>query len=786
MTIELFCGKLRGRSWTCAGESMHWMSRFAMWVFVGALGAAPALSQSLLGTFTAAGEQSGVPIALNVSVSGGRISGVMGTGQPGANPPVVAAASMVTQVQGTATGGEWVVRAGMFTMTGNFNGTTYSGSYAVGSQSGVFSLSTGAAATNAARGAAPPANGVVSWLAAPQGAAAAPVAAPAAAAKPVAAAAAPRAANPVGGAAPPPAIAANGVVGWLAAPPQAQPPPPVVVPWLAATNGPAQGVTPNGAGQQAAVPPVPAPVPKWNPPLPVPPPVPVPPVPPVGGMTCPTSGTAQTYRGIVYAGGSREAVTFNLVFGGGAVSGTMGLAQDGTIAAAPNRVTGTLNGQHCRLTPGGLDQGAVFDGTCDGRTFNGTKSQQGTNYAFTTSLVAGGANAVTTQCGGTVVPPVPVPPAPPVKPMCTAAGTGPQMYQGTFYADSVESIFFNLTFQGASISGSTGSTDPGTPFLNVYPLTGTRAGQSCSVTTRGGAVFQGTCDGQNFNGTTKTTDGVMRFVTSCGGAFPPAPKPVPTPAPVTCSAAQLYQGAVHLPSGQQERLAMNMTFAGGNITGLMGKGPAGPLPVPVDPLTGTMTGQHCTVTLGGANAGSVLDGSCDGKTFAGTYASNGVNMEFAVKNLTPVPAGCAGPTPPGPVPVPPPGPGPVPGPVPPPTPFPTPTPPVIRYCGTFTNTTVPFSGAFQIVLVTPNTFQGGTLLIGQPLTPTVGADFGGGGMSGDWASCSGVSDEGFRFLPGAVCSATTISGHYSIPVGPGQVQDGYFSSTATTAGSCPQ
>jgi hypothetical protein len=33
-----------------------------------------------------------------------------------------------------------------------------------------------------------------------------------------------------------------------------------------------------------------------------------------------------------------------------------------------------------------------------------------------------------------------------------------QQYQGTFYADSVESIFFNLTFNGGEIAGTTGIT----------------------------------------------------------------------------------------------------------------------------------------------------------------------------------------------------------------------------------------------------------------------------------------------------------------------------------------
>ncbi len=805
MTLEVRCEKLLCRS------------LLGMFLLV-----SPMMAQNYLGssTYLNPGPAATTQLVMNLTISGTSITGAIGIGT----------VTATISVSGTRNGQSCTVgAAGGLTYSGTCTATSFAGTYRVGAQSGTFSVTangTGAtawaapaAATAAVPAAAAPAavatpehaaanavaagapapanNGVVSWLAAPPGTAPAPLAAPA----PVAAhppvvvrtvgptpMVAPITAPPAtpGPAPAPPAIAANGVVGWLAAPPQATPPPPVEIPWLAATPGPAQGATPLGTGKQTAVPPVPAPAPKWNPPLPPTPPVPGP-VPPVGGMTCPASGTAQIYRGTIFAAGAREAVTFNVVFQGGAASGTMGIAQDGTIAATPNQVTGTLNGQHCRLTPGGLDQGAVFEGTCDGRTFSGTESIQGTSSSFTTSLVAGGANAVTTQCGGTVVPPPPVPPVPPIGvTTCPTGQKETQLYKGTLSDGSLGQIAFNLTVQGGAITGALGIGAANVALYINSSVTGTVNGQHCTLTAQGGEVFDGTCTGATFNGIDHSASGPTPFTTSlqstvCSTGVQPAPTPVPVPAPVTCSATQLYQGAVYLPSGQQERLAMNMTFAGGNITGLMGKGPAGPLPVPVDPLTGTMTGQHCTVTLGGANAGSVLDGSCDGHVFAGTYVSNGVTMEFTVGTQPPVPAGCFALAAPGPVPVP----TPVPGPVPAPTPFPKPTPPVIRYCGTFTNTSVPFTGAFQMVLVTPNSFQGSTLLIGQPLTPTVGADFGGGGMTGDWASCSGVSDAGFRFLPGATCTATTMSGHYSIPVGDG-FQDGTFSSTATTADACPQ
>ena len=145
MTTQMLFEKLTPRHNISAGERRQRMLRhLTAMALAGVLFSGSAWAQSLYGTFTASGQSSGVPIALNLSVNGGQISGVMGTSQPGANPPVVNPASMVTRVQGTARGTQWVVQAGSFTMTGVFNGTTFSGSYRVGSQGGVFSLSTSA------------------------------------------------------------------------------------------------------------------------------------------------------------------------------------------------------------------------------------------------------------------------------------------------------------------------------------------------------------------------------------------------------------------------------------------------------------------------------------------------------------------------------------------------------------------------------------------------------------------------------------------------------------------
>lgn len=661
--------------------------------------ALPLAAQNYQGnsTYLSPGPASTSALVMNLTINGSAITGAIGVGSTVATIPV----------SGMRNGSNCTVGvAGGITYTGNCTATSFSGTYRVGAQSGTFSVAgngagwmaaavpasapvvaaTAVAPAARAAVAAPTAaaqanNGVVSWLAAPPGAApavAAPVPTRAAPLPIVATPAlivAPRVA-PAGVAVAPPAIAANGVVGWLAAPPQAQPPPPVEVPWLAATNGPAQGATPNGTGTQVATPPVPTPPPQWNPvplpPNPPPPPAPpvlpvilptppvLPPVPPVQ-VTCPASGAPQLYQGVIYAGGSKEAVTFSLTFNGGTVSGSMGIAEEGTLAGTPNPLTGTMSGQHCRLTPGGLNQGAVFDGTCDGHTFLGTESQQGTSNAFTTSLVGAAANAATAECP--VAPPAPVPPPPPTPVVC----------------------------------------------------------------------------------------------------------PEPT-------ATGTYQGAVHLPDGLQGRLSLHLVSNGGAITGLLGKGDLGTNPTPVDPLAGTMTGQRCRVTVGGANTGVVLDGTCDGQTFAGTYVGNGLNTVFAVKNMTgATPAGCNAP----------PGPTPLPNPVPTPMPVP-PVAPVIRYCGMFGNITANFSGSIEFDLATPGTWTNANLIIGQPLTPTVPGDFGSGKMSGTWApTCQGSSGAGFT-ITWAQCSAQKISGNYTIMGGNGQQQNGTFSAAATTAAACPQ
>jgi hypothetical protein len=771
MTIETLRGKLGCRFCTFAGEAMQKMVRgLTALVLAGVLHAVPAVGQALLGTFTPAGAQAGTPVALQVSVSGGQISGLMGTGVPGANPPVVPAAAMVTQVQGTAAGGQWVVRAGRFTLTGSFNGTSYSGSYTLGAgpgtgtPGGVFSLST-AARGNATRG-----------LAAP------------------------------------PAVAANGVVGWLAAPPQAAPPPPVEVPWLAATPGPGQGVTPIGTGKQAAVPPVrPAigPVCGAAEPGNAAPranglcngigsrPVPVPPTPPV------TKGPT-LYCGQISGpqfGDVVEPVTITL-----AANSNTALESDSTILIGQNLPgsgvfsTTILPTFECEASTGPL----AFQGTCTPTTISAyTRSSKTVGY--------GHLEASTARCGDAQAPlpaptpapgpvPAPVPPVPPVPPTppgpvtCPISSPVPEPYVGTMTttAGVQEPIAFNLVTQGGTVRGTAQIGSNG----NASSIYGTLAGQLCSVRTSLGAVFQGTCDGKTFSGTYNTASGAMHFATSvrtgsgttwttaCGPGPEPPPVPAPVPVPVVCPAAmaaatQTYRGTIRI-QDQVDVFALDLNFSGGNITGMMGIAQPGTTPQVTLPVHGTMSGGQCHLVPTGDIRGTAMSGACDGHTFTGTYSGQAMDWGFTSTNTTPdATAGCIAPAP---VPTPTPVPGPIPG----PTPFPTPTPPVIRYCGTFTNTTRPFTGAFEVILVAPNTFQGGTLLIGPPKSPTVGADFGGGGMSGDWASCSGVSDAGFRFLPGAVCTATTISGRYSIPVGVNQFQDGVFSSTATTAAACPE
>jgi len=231
-----------------------------------------------------------------------------------------------------------------------------------------------------------------------------------------------------------------------------------------------------------------------------------------------------------------------------------------------------------------------------------------------------------------IAPPVPVRPA--IPPTAAAMCGAGQQYQGTFYADSEESIFFNLTLGGATIGGTTGITGPGTTFLNIYPVTGTRVGTTCMVKTRGGAVFAGTCDAQSFRGNYNSANGVMPFVTMCGGTYPPAPAPAPPtppvpPGPVTCPKSsptpEMYQGIMTTAQGVQDPIAFNLVTEGGTIAGTMGIGVVGrPLDTP-NRITGTRMGQNCSVT---GPLGAVYTGICNGKTFSGTYNSPDGTMHF--------------------------------------------------------------------------------------------------------------------------------------------------------------
>ena len=728
MTIQVLCEKL-----LCC--SLLGMS----------LSMSPLMAQNYQGSsnYLKPGPRATTELVMNLTISGTAITGAIGIG------------STVASIPASGTKNGQICTVGMnggITYTGVCTPTSFSGTYSVGAQSGTFSLTASGAVTApfAAPTAAPatavaapvraaatrgvaspvgggapaPANGVVSWLAAPPGAtpAAVPATVAPVAARPAAVAvakpivAAPpvaqvqqRAANPVAGGAAVPAVAANGVVGWLAAPPQAQPPPPVVVPWLAATGGPAQGVTPIGTGQQGGAPPAPTPPPVWTP-VPVGPPTPTPPVGPA-------------------------------------------------ILPGP---------WPCGVEPGNAAATGGAGGLCNG---------------------SGSRPAPTPVPVPPVPPPAPVPPTPPGEATCPISSPMPQLYQGTLMtAGGVqEPIAFNLQTEGGTVGGM---IQVGLTGLS-NTVSGTRVGQLCSVRTNLGAVFQGICDGKTFNGTYNTAAGPMHFATSlpaglgttwttaCGAGPQPLPAPTPVPAPVVCpaAAAQAYRGTAQF-QDNKFGMTMDLVFNGANITGMETLSSPGTLLVPTNPLTGTRIGDHCTLNLGGIDAGRVLDGTCVGHTFSGTIIAKGFNMLVSLTDTTPAATvGCVAPTPPNHLAVGPPVPGPVPQPV---------TPQVWRYCGMFGNVTAQFSGAIEFDLAAPGTWTNAQLIIGQPLTSNVHGDFGGGAMSGSWApTCAGQSTAGFE-ITWAKCSATEISGNYKIMGGLGVQENGTFDATYTTAAACPE
>jgi hypothetical protein len=255
-----------------------------------------------------------------------------------------------------------------------------------------------------------------------------------------------------------------------------------------------------------------------------------------GTTTCPASGTApQLYQGTLY-GQARESIAFSLTFSGGRISGSMGMAMLGTTAATSNPVTGTLNGQRCTFTAGGVMQGAVFDGACNGQTFNGTYNAQGVPMQFMTSLAPGAANAVSTACTATAPaqlaanPPV-VPPAP------VQAGQ-------TVYCGQITGPQFGATIEPVRIAMAATSNTPSTLTIgNNLPGSGVFYGVpaiapnfACGVST-GALAFQGTCTPTSIAAYTRSNAApgygeIQASTQRCTNPMAALPAPFPAPAPV--------------------------------------------------------------------------------------------------------------------------------------------------------------------------------------------------------------------------------------------------------------
>jgi hypothetical protein len=704
---------------------------FTLLGLAGMLLANPSLAQSLYGTFTAAGQSSGVPIALNLSVIGGQISGVMGTGQPGANPPVVNPASMVTRVQGTAMGSQWVVQAGAFTMRGVFNGSTYSGTYTVGGQGGVFSMSTSAPVYRAPVAAAPAYRAPVATAPTPARAVAPKptVTMPPVAARPVA----PRAATPA-----PSPTTAKGLVSWLTAPSATAPAP---------IRAPAQQ--------------------------------------PVAAAAAPMA--SEYLKGSQYYSGAQGTVVaqlvINLSFNGNSISGTMGIGSTiggATITGALTPTVplqGTRNGQNCTVTTTGNFGGTTYTGVCTATSFSGiyrAGGQSGNFSVTTTGQVPAQVAVIPTPAKAAAPVPARLPVAQAGATTCPASGTAPQLYRGTLYGQAQESIAFSLTFNGGRILGSMGMAMLGAAAPTPNPVSGTLNGQQCTLTAGGmmsGAVFAGTCNGQSFNGTYNAQGVPMQFMTTlapgsanavstaCNApaptpAHPPAVPVATTPTSPTITYCGRLSGPEFGATIEMVRITMSPTGQGiGSMVignNLPGSGS----------ISESVNGGYCYGTTPGIEFTAICAPTTIAGFFDNTVAAGQGHFEASTAACTNAMATLpapflkipVAPVPPKPVQavVTPPAPTPVP-PVPVPQPKPAPAPKPVTYCGFFDDVSVGVEGSYTVTLDPgsslsgPGTTFSGTFTMGQLFTTvTYNEEWGDGHFTGtrNGNQCSGQTDSG--------------------------------------------
>ena len=371
--------------------------------------------------------------------------------------------------------------------------------------------------------------------------------------------------------------------------------------------------------------------------------------------------SAQVYQGTFTDNQTpnvHSSLIVNLRISAGRIIGGAGVGQPGQNPAPSMALTGTFGGGTCTVT---VQSVMTLTGPCNSTSFSGTyRYAVGTGsgrFTTTASQSAATPAAAPVNQPTPAVQPAPVTrvvpivqPAPVTQPV-TVAQSAPaaQCYHGYLTPSSTNNYYPALTcnFQITSgrITGYIGTGQPGTaPPANI-PISGTVSSSTCSITVQGGMVMTGTCNANTFSGSYSVPQnngapqtGQFTLI-SCAYAMPatpvvatvaPAPKsPTPTPVqPVPAPVAPVNQPAPAAPcyhgyltpsstSNYYPVLTCDFQITNGRITGYIGTGQPGTAPPANVPISGTVSGSTCSITVQG---GMVMTGPCNANTFSGSYS----------------------------------------------------------------------------------------------------------------------------------------------------------------------
>jgi hypothetical protein len=212
-----------------------------------------------------------------------------------------------------------------------------------------------------------------------------------------------------------------------------------------------------------------------------------------------------------------------------------------------------------------------------------------------------------------------------------------------------------LQVSGSRITGAAGVGQPGQIPVPSMPISGTYSGGICTITVQGVMTLTGPCNSNSFSGTYyyKVGNGAGRFTTTATRtALVPQPTLAPAPAhapPVTPPAAAMacFHGYMTpaSTSNYYPVLACNLQIANGRITGTVGIGQPGTTPPVNVPVSGTVIGQTCSITVQG---GMVLTGQCGTNSFSGSYSAPQANGARQTGTFTMTSCAYAMPAPPAP------------------------------------------------------------------------------------------------------------------------------------------